>query len=199
MTRLRYTVIRAACYGLFFTGIFGCQNKFDYTATMQNELAKEERNDHLFLKIDFGMMSSDFFDYCLQLNKQQKIGEGPGNRSVQYSLEEFDHEVYMLFYPKFADDKIVEMPVLFAYKKWSPWNKDLFSNKLIVRIKDVLENWYGDKFYLLKDKNGKPGYVQIKGNRLVTITIKDDQYVKADMIDMSQVQNPYAPLEYKPN
>jgi len=175
-----------------------CKQEIDYRTLVEQGLAKEVRHDKIVLDIGFGMGSKEFYDYCWKLNKEGKAGQGPKNRSVQVEIEEFSNPSYMLFYPNFIDEKIAEMPILFAAHKWSPWNKEVFSSKIIYEVRDLVESWYDTDMHLMYDTNEFPGYLGIKGNKRIAITIQDDQFVKVLVSDMTIV-DPGESLVYKRN
>jgi len=176
-----------------------CSDQYDYATELEKEMSSGQRNDHIVLDIDFGMERQAFYDYCWKLNNDQKAGQGPLNRSVKVELEDFDKKAHMLFYPNFKDDRIIEMPILFAYEDWSPWNKDSFSNKIIFEVRDLANKWYNIELKLVKDSTGYPGYVSVKGNKRITLTIQDDHYAKLLVTDLSAMDTLDQTLTFKRN
>ena len=92
----------------------------------------------------------------------------------------------MDFYPKFYEDKIIEMPVTFSYRAWSPWNKDLFADSLKFEVLDLMREWYGSGFLEIKNpKNpGSSAFVKVDGNRRISIYNLDDSKVQVDIVDL---------------
>lgn len=178
--------------------IWSCAD-FDYSKKVESELAKKIEKNEMFLGVYLGMKSNEFFEYCAEKNKEGVFQDGLTGRTVQYELTGLKEESYILFYPEFKDGVIVEMPALFTYEKWAPWNKELFSNKLILEVRILLEEWLSEKFVLVRDKNNVPGFVNISGNRRITISIQDDQFVKVIFTDLTKMDNPFGPLVFKPN
>ena len=134
--------------------------------------------DSLFFGLSFGMESKDFFSKCLELNKSHQTIQGSHNTSVLYiDRENFKLPVDMNFYPNYIDDKIFAMPLYFNYKAWAPWNKDLQSDKLIIEVKNLMEKWYGPGFKEKKLNSGRIGYYKIDHPRIITIKIRDEQFV----------------------
>jgi len=116
-------------YGLVFLSIYmiSCVDKKAISESASNV-------DSLFLGISMGMNKDAFYDYCWQMNNKKVFTHGPTNQSVQYMLEtELSHPVEMQFYPSFHEDKIYEMPVLFSFNSWAPWNREYFSNILFLK------------------------------------------------------------------
>ncbi len=84
-------------------------------------MAKDVRNDSLFLGYHFGMTREDFFEHSWKLNKQKVVLNGTGAEILQ-TENALKSEAQKIFYPKFKDEKIVRMPVKYSYDGWAPWN-----------------------------------------------------------------------------
>lgn len=142
--------------------------------------ANNSKNDSLFLGISMGMEKKAFYDYCWEKNRQGLFTHGPTNQSVEYRLvNELNSAVRMQFYPSFYEDKIYEMPVLFNYESWAPWNKEFGSDKLFIEMLTLFKKWYGDDFLTLQHPTMGTIYYQMKGRRRINLFIKDDQFVQA--------------------
>jgi hypothetical protein len=141
--------------------------------------------DSLFLGISLGMDKKAFYDHCWELNRQKVFSQGPQNQEVQYLLEhELDAPVYMRFYPSFYHDKIIDMPVLFSYEAWAPWNKQYSSDSLFSKVLTLFEKWYGGDFKVLDHKTMGKVFYKFDGKRRINIFIRDDQNVQAVFTDM---------------
>jgi hypothetical protein len=152
-----------------------------------NKGAEEQRKlDSLFLGISLGMGKKTFFDHCWELNKQKMITHGPSNMNVEYHFktEPLRDSVTMRFYPTFHNDKIDEMPVLYSYYGWAPWNKQYWSDTLLNEMLVVYKKIYGDDFKLLNHKTMGKVYYQMKGRRRINLFIRDEQFVEAVFTDM---------------
>jgi hypothetical protein len=166
--------------------ISGCSPKARYERMLNRELASGIRHDSLFMGLYLGMTQKDFYVHCWNLNHKGLIRQGEGNTTVEYKMRgELKHSGQMNFYPKFADGKIYEMPVRFAYSGWAPWNKELSSKNL---MKDVLQ-WYkkiyGTGFIEVDHPERGPAFVKVDGNRRITIFKTDDLYVWAVFTDLT--------------
>ena len=163
-----------------------CNQKSNYKGKVQKELAKGIRNDSLFLNIHFGMKKKDFYTECWKLNKQKLIQQGPGNLSVEYALDTgLRSKAFMRFYPAFDEEKIYEMPVAFNYEAWSPWNKELATDTLLLDVRDMLSRWYDAEFEKIQNPEGsKEAFVNINGNRRIMIFRYDHVTVKALFTDL---------------
>lgn len=148
--------------------------------------------DTIFLGVNFGMDKQEFFDMCLELNKQGKAVQGTHNTSVLYfDNENFKMPVDMNFYPNFFEEKIYAMPVYFNYKAWAPWNRELQSDSLILEVVTLFEKWYGKGFEKIKLPSGRIGYVKKNYPRVISVKIRDEQFVDALIENLH-----YVPKEY---
>ncbi len=174
------------CSGCLILGCEISKNKSTYEELLTSELGKEIRYDSLFLGIQFGMSQKDFYAHCWKLNKQGKIIQGPNNLSVQYTLENgLEHKTMMHFYPTFYKKKIIEMPVIFTYEAWSPWNEQLSPDSLLVDVRNLIEDWYnGGEFIEMEDKGKGKSFVKIDGNRRIGIYVKNETSVMCLMTDL---------------
>ncbi|MCH6198545.1 hypothetical protein MMU07_03065 [Aquiflexum sp. LQ15W] len=148
-----------------------------------NNLSK---SDSLFLGFHLGMPQKDFFDLCTELNKQQKITQGPGGTTnVEYRIvDEYDSEISMRFYPTFIEEKIFEMPVTYSYVAWAPWNRQYWAEKLLPKVLERYKEIYGDDFKLINHPTQGKVYYKIDGKRRINLFIKDDQHVQAVFSDL---------------
>lgn len=145
----------------------------------------KKQYDSLFLGLYLGMDRQAFFDRCWELNNQQVATNGGSVQSVKYVMEkEFEQTVIMEFYPVFYKERIIEMPVVFTYDAWAPWNKEFSSDSLLVNLIPVFKEWYGDDFKLLDHETMGKVYVKMDGKRRINLFIRDDRYVQAVFSDM---------------
>ncbi len=148
--------------------------KFSGASTDQKKL------DSLFLGISMGMEQKAFYDYCWEMNNKKIFRHGPTNQSVEYTLtDELTSPVVMQFYPNFYEEKIYEMPVLYNFEAWAPWNREFSSDSLIVKLLPLFKKWYGDDFQTLQHPVQGTVYYQMKGRRRINLFIRDDQFVQA--------------------
>jgi len=145
----------------------------------------EKKLDSLFLGISMGMDKKAFYDYCWEKNREKIFRHGPTNQSVEYRLAtELNSPVNMSFYPSFHKEKIYEMPVLFNYEAWAPWNKELSADTLVLKLLPVFKKWYGDDFKTLQHPVQGTVYYQMKGRRRINLFVRDDQFVQAVFTDL---------------
>ena len=84
------------------------------------------------------------------------------------------------------DGKIATMPAFVEYDGWAPWNKHLFSNKLIDDIKSLLEEWYDAAFVPIESPfNYGKAYLTIQSNRKIVLYYQNDNQVKILFTDLT--------------
>lgn len=121
--KMRYLFI------LSLLSFFGACDSSKLSDTDNLPSSEENFQDTLFLGYRFGMSRDEFFTHSWDLNKQGLVVNGSGAEIVQYT-EELKSPTKKAFYPTFKDDKIVEMPVVYSYTGWAPWNTHLFADSL---------------------------------------------------------------------
>ncbi len=164
----------------------GCSPKARYEYRLKKELASGVRYDSLFMGIYLGMSEKDFYTHCWKLNREGVIRQSMSNTSVEFDPgSKLRHPASMEFYPKFVDDKIVEMPVKFYYVGWAPWNKELSSARLAEDIRRWYEDVYGKGFITVTHPVRGKAFTKIDGNRRITIYQEDDLYAWAVFTDMT--------------
>lgn len=179
MTMSKRQILNSALLLFCMAGMAACDN-------IRSKISGHGKNyDSLFLGISLGMEKQAFYDHCWELNRLKVFTQGRTNQEVEYMLKnELDAPVYMRFYPSFYRDKIVDMPVLYSYEAWAPWNKQYSSDTLFVNMLTVFKKWYGDDFKLLEHKTMGKVYYKFDGKRRINLFIRDDQFVQAVFTDM---------------
>ncbi len=184
-------------YIILIVLLFTACSEYDYYTDIEEQLNSGTRNDSLFLGYYFGMDRQDFFDYSWELNRNKMAKQGQFNQSIQYTIYDKDLEVQMNFYPHFdSEQKISNMPVVYVYPAWAPWGKKIWSDKLILHVRDLLEKRDNVKFNLIQDINGTFGFVNITGNKRTIITVRDDQKVNVMHTDLTSLDNPLDSLVF---
>jgi hypothetical protein len=165
--------------------ISGCSPKAKYERRLKQELASGMRYDSLFMGLYLGMPEKDFYTHCWQLNHKGLIRQNESNTKVRYDLkDELKYPASMEFYPKFNNGKIIEMPVMFVYSGWAPWNKNLSSDNLQLDVLKWYEKTYGGGFIEVKHPVRGSAYVKVNGNRRITIFKQDELRVWAVFTDL---------------
>ncbi len=155
------------------------------TCASCNDMQPSKRKTtDIFLGIYLGMDRKEFFDHCWKLNKDSVVVQGPGNQSVEYQIPvKEDVRIIAHFYPNFYKDRIYEMPVVYNYAPWAPWNRQYGSHVLLDKLVQHYDTTYG-KMNVLKHRTMGKVYYRIDGRRRINLFIKDDQYVQAVFTDL---------------
>lgn len=165
--------------------ISGCSPKARYERMLKHELSRGVREDSLFMGLYFGMPQKDFFTRCWNLNKMGLVKQGGTNTTVEFLMKkELKYPATMNFYPVFIDSKIAEMPVRYVYTGWAPWNKELTSDKLEADLLSLFKNVYGNDFMEIEHRTKGKAFVNINGNRRISIFKEDELHVWAVFTDM---------------
>ena len=91
----------------------------------------------------------------------------------------------MNFYPNFVNGKISEMPVRFIYSGWAPWNQKLSSDSLQSDVLQWIEKKHGGRFMKVDHPKRGSAFINLNGNRRITIFKENDMNVLALFTDMS--------------
>lgn len=177
--------IKILFFALAASLILFSQCKSDYENLVTRELNSGIRHDSLLLGIYFGMERSDFYNHCLELNRKSLITNGPENNTAQITLNDYGEPIDLNFYPDFEQNKVYKMRYYFNYKKWAPWNKEFYADKLQPYALDYLSKVYKTSFQTLKKPDGGPLWLSVSGNRQIRVYLKDDKTVCADVSDLS--------------
>lgn len=165
-----------------------CKQKVGYFDTVEKELAKDIRNDDLFLGLKLTMTSQDFYDTCWGLNKRGLTREGAMNTTVHYPVDELKEAGSLDFYPLFEDGKVKSMTGYTQYKAWAPWRKDLWAEPLLEDTKEWFQRWFGgNEFFQIKSPGMGKAYVKIDGNRRIVLYYLTDQRVEVLISDLTNL------------
>ncbi len=170
--RIKYIVMVIAA-GL----ILACTPRDRYERMINKEIASGERHDSLFLGLRLGMTDKQFYGQCWELNKQGLIRQGTNNTTVLYEIDTLGSSIDMNFYPDFYKGRIWRMPVKFNYEAWAPWNTHLSADSLQQKLLNVYKQAYGDDFMKVRHPERGMAYIKVDGNRQISISKQDDQYV----------------------
>ena len=132
------------------------------------------------------MTQKSFYEVCWDLNKEGVLTNGPTELSVEYRADmPSGNLAFMRFFPKFHEKKIFLMPVEFTYESFAPWNEDLDSDHLLEDVKTLFEDWYGEGFIEVSDKDRrKRAWVKVDGNRRIRIFKKHISVIRAEIVDL---------------
>ena len=164
----------------------------EYSRLVKEELASEIKNDSLLFGLKFNQTKQDFFDICQELNSQQLIKQGPENKFAEYMLkgnEEKASSIQMLFYGIFDKQNIMTgLKMRFSYNAWAPWNKQLYAEKLVPRIKDSLQKWFPGNDFIKVDvkKINRDVFVKVDGNRQIKMYTLNNKTIAVKIEDLDK-------------
>ena len=164
----------------------------EYKKLVRNELKKNVKNDSLFLNLKFGERNEDYLDKIWELNKKGIISQADGEYgTLRYPLKLNKSknnigDINMDFFPRFNNKKRLDkLTIKFSHEAWAPWNKELFSNKLIVKVMDTIIKWYKGNDFLeaYNDINNKKSsiFYKVDGNRQFKVYFVEDHEVIAEV------------------
>ena len=186
MMRLTYSNYRGAALALLIL-VGACRNGADtYSGLVEKELASGKTANQLLMDIRFGMTQKEFFNYCWTMHNKGTFDDGANSTAVLYRIPgELKHPASMNFYPMFRKDTIYKMWAQFAYDAWAPWNRNLFSDSLMLDVVRLYNQWYpGNDFLKLTDPHRGTIYVKVDGNRRIIVGKKDDAHVNVDYTNL---------------
>jgi hypothetical protein len=160
--------------------------KSEYEKVESRELASGKSVNELFLGLELGMEKKKFYETCWDLNKEGVLSNGPGELSIEYSVDlPSGNPAKMRFYPKFEDEKIYMMPVEFTYEGWALWNEELTVENLREDVVGLFKEWYGPDFFeVANEDKSLIAFVKIDGNRRIRIFKKHVSIVRAEIVDL---------------
>lgn len=156
----------------------GCKDSF--TPGNYNESL-----DNLEKGVYFGMEKEDFFTHCWDMNQAGETHHGTiGNMVMYMDSTNYSPKVVINFYPKFNEGKISEMPMIFYYHAWAPWNaSELPQDSLQMQIVRYFENKYEVSFDKLESRPGFDIYYKAIGPLKVRVYKDQDKMkVNADIM-----------------
>lgn len=166
-----------------------CERTPSLEAIAARELARPDTIREIFLNYELGMLRQAFYDSSWALNRRGLVRQGPQNQNVLYKIPDaLPYEATMLYYPEFKDDRVVQMRARFQYDAWAPWNRRLWSDSLLLDIRQLMESWYGEGFIIQEvpvPLNGLTReFVKIDANRQITIRLDSDSDVLVLITDL---------------
>ena len=165
------TTLKAIVIVLIVSILTGCNDSSKYRKLVERELATNIRKDTLLQGIRFGMNKREFFAHCWELHKKGVFKEGVTNSTVFYEMEKNGKKYHVNFYPKFAEGKIVELPIEYTYPAFAPWNPKYSLDMLEKEIRELYKEEFGDDYLEIPSKNEENGtaYVWVDGNRRLSL------------------------------
>ena len=151
----------------------------------------DESLDDIVMGVYFGMERKDFLDHCWELNQEGKTRHGTiGNMVMYVDSLNFTPKVVTNFYPKFEENVISEMPFIFYFNAWAPWNMDeLKQEDLYQQVIKYFEHKYEISLERKDAPNGKHLHYNRVGPLMVRVfKDKDEMKVHADVRNFAYIQ-----------
>jgi len=97
----------------------------------------------------------------------------------------------MNFYPEFHEGKVYEMPVVFSYNAYAPWNQAYSVDTLLQESIAHVEQWYGEGFIKMEHPEKGVAYAKVDGNRRVMLYPGDEKVnmLVTDLLVENQIKN----------
>ena len=151
----------------------------------------DETLDDLEMGVYLGMEQKDFLDHCWDLNQEGKTAHGTiGNMVMYVDSLNYEPKVIINFYPKFENGVISEMPYIYYFHAWAPWNKnELTQEKLYQQVIKYYEKKYDTKLEKQDAPNGKYLHFKQLGPLMVRVYKDiDEMKVNADVRNINYMQ-----------
>jgi hypothetical protein len=169
----------------FMVLVSSCQQETAYQKMERLELSKGTRYDTLFFGYYFGMPKKEFYDQSWKINKAGLVTNGDG-AEILCRPQGFKYDTRQLFYPEFAEDKIVKMWMRFNYDAYNGWNPRFGADSLLKEVIPNVGKWFGVHDFMEVEAKDKPKiWVNVTGNRRLMIYKEDDKVVKVLVSDLS--------------
>ena len=166
-----------------------CSQPSEYEQWVDKELKEGPTIDSLFMGYYFGMPQDEFYNHSWELNKQKLVRHGSGNQTIRKEVDALKEPAAMNFYPGFDEGEIHQMRVVYNYKGWAPWNKDLWADSLKKDVINYYEDNLGVNFRTIKDPSGKNRTINITGNREIEISASGNEVVVVMYRDLRYESN----------
>ena len=167
--------------------------KSEYDQLVKSELSSGLQKDSLIFNMFLGEKKSEFFSKCWELNKQQIISQGSGNKYARF-IEPIDSSnlnklrKQIDFFGIFDQQQIMRgMEMIFQYLAWSPWNENVQGDALLEVLRQEFESRYpGNSFISVEVKEAnKTAYIKVDGNMQILMFQQGDKEVMVKMEDLN--------------
>jgi len=180
---------RLATLSVILILLQSCNSEYEQMVT--RELASGEIENDLFFGLELGMSSKEFFGKCWELNNDSLLYHGALNMSIEHRFELNGKSAKMNFYPEFHEGKVYEMPVVFSYNAYAPWNQAYSVDTLLQESIAHVEQWYGEGFIKMEHPEKGVAYAKVDGNRRVMLYPGDEKVnmLVTDLLVENQIKN----------
>ncbi len=180
---------------LFTLALFSaCQSEYD--KTVKQEINSGLRHDTLLFNLTVGDTKKEFFEKCWQLNKEQLISQGSGNKYAKYFMEpdltaDSTKRVEVLFFGIFDKQNIMHgMEMKMSFTAWAPWNKEHQSDQLMSYMEErYMRQYAGNPFIKIDVDEQIKALVKVDGNRQILMFPLDNQRISVKITDLTHKEN----------
>jgi len=171
--------------------------KSEYDQLVKSEMSTGIQHDSLIFNLFLGEKKQEFYSKCWELNKQQIISQGSGNKYARYlepidSTDEKKLRKQMDFFGIFDKQEVMRgMEMVFTYIAWSPWNEKVQGDALLKSLKIEFEEKYPGNSFIkvdIKEAN-KTAYVKVDGNLQILMFRQGEKEVMVKMEDLNYKLN----------
>lgn len=166
--------------------LVSCSNKANQNQQETVASITIQEADSLIHDYTFGMTRDEFFELSWKYNSDGILINGSGAEIVE-DINWLIAPAKRVFYPKFVDEKIVQMPIIYSYKGWAPWNTHLSADSLMYHLLPVISEEYGVEFETLSESSDNVIYVGIVGNTEIEISTISSFEVEVTYTDLSNI------------
>ncbi len=164
--------------------------KTEYEKMVESELGSGVVHDSLIFDLKIGQTKKEFYKYCWDMNKSQKITAGSGNKYAKFVLPADSTDIHpdkinVQFFGMFDENDVMQgMEMKMGYYSWAPWLEQFDSDKLLLKIKDkMLEDYPGNDFVEI-EVGEVIALVKVDGNRQISMYPITQQEIMVKIEDL---------------
>ncbi len=164
--------------------------KTEYEKMVESELGSGVVHDSLIFDLKIGQTKKEFYKYCWDMNKSQKITAGSGNKYAKFvlpadSTDMHPDKINVQFFGMFDENDVMQgMEMKMGYYSWAPWLEQFDSDKLLLKIKDkMLEDYPGNDFVEI-EVGEVIALVKVDGNRQISMYPITQQEIMVKIEDL---------------
>jgi hypothetical protein len=157
---------------------------------VESELGSGVVHDSLIFDLKIGQTKKEFYKYCWDMNKSQKITAGSGNKYAKFvlpadSTDKHPDKINVQFFGMFDENDVMQgMEMKMGYYSWAPWLEQFDSDKLLLKIKDkMLEDYPGNDFVEI-EVGEVIALVKVDGNRQISMYPITQQEIMVKIEDL---------------
>jgi hypothetical protein len=171
---------------IFSLILISCSNKPNQQQDNSQEIVQSQGPDTLIHDYTFGMTRDEFFDLSWKYNAEGVLINGSGAEIVE-NIDWLVAPAKRVFYPNFENEKIVQLPIVYSYKGWAPWNEHLSADSLMQHLIPEISKDYNVSFEPLSESSDRTIYIGRVNNTEIEISTKSSFEVQVTFTDLSNI------------